>query len=179
MFWGRVQDYWLPFTSHTVRHRVPSGFNWTLTVTWMRPRIWAGLSNTCFVEQSSCSVTWQAMPQSGVIQRRSAVGILLYNQQHKAEHNYTVIKARYDQLATCESSEWAKTAIVFRLSAGPFDAWHKHLSACAVSVQRVTTQKHTCLNLIRLNVPSTSLSKLQNHNFCLFFGMGAKRGLSW
>jgi len=34
MFWGRVQDYWLPtprayfpFTSPTVRHRVPSGFN--------------------------------------------------------------------------------------------------------------------------------------------------------
>jgi hypothetical protein len=37
MFWGRVQDYWLPtplacspFSSPTVRHRVPSGFNWTL-----------------------------------------------------------------------------------------------------------------------------------------------------
>ena len=37
MFRGRVQDYWLPtpftcfpFTSPTVRHRVPSGFNWTL-----------------------------------------------------------------------------------------------------------------------------------------------------
>jgi len=37
MFWGRVQDYWLPtplacfpFTSPTVRHRVPSGFNWAL-----------------------------------------------------------------------------------------------------------------------------------------------------
>jgi hypothetical protein len=35
MFWGRMQDYWLPtalacfpFTSPTVRHRVPSGFNW-------------------------------------------------------------------------------------------------------------------------------------------------------
>jgi len=33
-FWGRVQDYWLPtplarfpFTSPTVRHRVPSGFS--------------------------------------------------------------------------------------------------------------------------------------------------------
>jgi len=38
MFWGRVQDYWLPiplacfpFTSPTVRLRVPSGFNWALT----------------------------------------------------------------------------------------------------------------------------------------------------
>ena len=37
MFWGRVQDFWLPnplacspFTSPTVRHRVPSGFNWAL-----------------------------------------------------------------------------------------------------------------------------------------------------
>jgi len=37
MFWGRVQDYWLPtplvcspFTSPTVRHRVPLGFNWAL-----------------------------------------------------------------------------------------------------------------------------------------------------
>jgi hypothetical protein len=37
MFWGRVLDYWLPtplvcfpFTSTTVRHRVPSGFNWAL-----------------------------------------------------------------------------------------------------------------------------------------------------
>jgi len=37
MFWGRGQDYWLPtplacfpFTSPTVRHRVPSGFNWAL-----------------------------------------------------------------------------------------------------------------------------------------------------
>ena len=37
MFCGRVQDYWLPiplacfpFTSPTVRHRVPSGFNWAL-----------------------------------------------------------------------------------------------------------------------------------------------------
>ena len=37
MFWGRVQDYWLstplacfPFTSPTVRHRVPSGFNWAV-----------------------------------------------------------------------------------------------------------------------------------------------------
>ena len=37
MFWGRVQDYWLPtqlacfpFTSPTVRHRVLSGFNWAL-----------------------------------------------------------------------------------------------------------------------------------------------------
>ena len=34
MFWGRVQDYWLPtplacfpFISPTVRHRVPLGFN--------------------------------------------------------------------------------------------------------------------------------------------------------
>jgi len=42
MFWGRVQDYWLPtplacfpFTSLPVRHRVPSGFNWALTrQTW-------------------------------------------------------------------------------------------------------------------------------------------------
>jgi len=40
MFWGRVQDYWLPtplacfpFTSPTVRHRVPSGFNWALLLT--------------------------------------------------------------------------------------------------------------------------------------------------
>jgi len=38
MFWGRVQDCWLPtplayfpFTSSTVHHRVPSGFNWALT----------------------------------------------------------------------------------------------------------------------------------------------------
>jgi len=37
MFWSRVQDYWLPtplacfpFTPPTVRHRVPSGFNWAL-----------------------------------------------------------------------------------------------------------------------------------------------------
>jgi len=39
VFWGRVQVYWLPtpltcfpFTSPTVRHRVPSGFNWALTM---------------------------------------------------------------------------------------------------------------------------------------------------
>ena len=39
VFWGRVQDYWLPtpfvcfpFTSPTVRHRVPSGFNWALPI---------------------------------------------------------------------------------------------------------------------------------------------------
>ena len=39
MFWGKVQDYWLPtplacflFTSLPVRHRVPSGFNWALPV---------------------------------------------------------------------------------------------------------------------------------------------------
>ena len=39
MFWGRMQDYWLPtplacfpFTYPTVRHRVPSGFNWAITV---------------------------------------------------------------------------------------------------------------------------------------------------
>jgi hypothetical protein len=38
MFRGTVQDYWLPtplacfpFTSPTVRHRVPSGFNWAIT----------------------------------------------------------------------------------------------------------------------------------------------------
>ena len=38
MFWGRVQGYWLPtplacfpITSPTVRHRVPSGFNWALS----------------------------------------------------------------------------------------------------------------------------------------------------
>ena len=38
MFWGRVQDYWLPaplacfpFTSPTVCHCVPSGFNWALS----------------------------------------------------------------------------------------------------------------------------------------------------
>ena len=37
MFWGREQDHWLPtplecflFTSPTVRHHVPSGFNWAL-----------------------------------------------------------------------------------------------------------------------------------------------------
>ena len=37
MFWGRVQDYWLPtplacfpFISPTVRHRVPSHFSWAL-----------------------------------------------------------------------------------------------------------------------------------------------------
>jgi len=41
MFWGRVQDCWLPtplacfpFTSPTVRHRVPSGFNWALLTAW-------------------------------------------------------------------------------------------------------------------------------------------------
>jgi len=44
IFWGRVQDYWLPiplscfpFTSPTVRRRVPSGFNWALPIyrsTW-------------------------------------------------------------------------------------------------------------------------------------------------
>jgi len=35
MFWGTVQDYWIPtplacfpYTSPTVPHRVPSGFNW-------------------------------------------------------------------------------------------------------------------------------------------------------
>ena len=40
MFRGRVQDYWLPtafacfpFTSPTMRHRVPSGFNWALPLT--------------------------------------------------------------------------------------------------------------------------------------------------
>jgi len=39
--WGRVQEYWLPtplacfpFTSPTVRHRVPSGFNWALPSTY-------------------------------------------------------------------------------------------------------------------------------------------------
>ena len=39
MFWGRVQEYWLPtplacfpFTSPTVRHRVPSRFNWALHI---------------------------------------------------------------------------------------------------------------------------------------------------
>jgi len=46
MFWGRVQDYWLPtplecfpFTSPTVRHCVPSGFNWALQMvgrSWWR-----------------------------------------------------------------------------------------------------------------------------------------------
>jgi len=37
VFRGRVQDYWLPtpfasfpLTSHPVRHRVPSHFNWSL-----------------------------------------------------------------------------------------------------------------------------------------------------
>jgi len=37
MFRGRLQDYWLPtplacfpFTSSTVRHRLPAGFNWAL-----------------------------------------------------------------------------------------------------------------------------------------------------
>jgi hypothetical protein len=37
VFRGTVQDYWLPtplacfpFTSPTVRHRVPSGFNWAI-----------------------------------------------------------------------------------------------------------------------------------------------------
>jgi len=42
IFWGRVQDYWLPiplacfpFTSPTVRHHVPSGFNWALLCTFM------------------------------------------------------------------------------------------------------------------------------------------------
>jgi hypothetical protein len=40
MFWGRVQDCWLPttltcftFTSPTGRHRVSSGFNWVLPST--------------------------------------------------------------------------------------------------------------------------------------------------
>jgi hypothetical protein len=43
MFWGRVQDCWLPtplacfpFTSHPVRHRVPSGFNWALLLNLVR-----------------------------------------------------------------------------------------------------------------------------------------------
>ena len=47
MFWGRVQDYWLPtplacfpFTSPTVCHRVPSGFNWALHIKckWIRKK---------------------------------------------------------------------------------------------------------------------------------------------
>jgi len=46
MFWGRVQDYWLPtplacfpFTSPPVHHRVTSGFNWALhkvIAKWLR-----------------------------------------------------------------------------------------------------------------------------------------------
>ena len=43
MFRGRVQDYWLPtpfasfpFTSPPVRHRVPSLFNWTVTLNQCR-----------------------------------------------------------------------------------------------------------------------------------------------
>jgi len=43
MFCGTVQDYWLPtplacfpFTSPTVHHRVPSGFNWALSAVTKR-----------------------------------------------------------------------------------------------------------------------------------------------
>jgi len=48
MFWGRVQDYWLPtpfasfpFTSLPVRHRVPSHFNRSLPRQW-RNGVFAG-----------------------------------------------------------------------------------------------------------------------------------------
>ena len=55
VFWGRVQDYWLPtplacfpFTSPTVRHRVPSGFNWAIlssvSVYTLLPLLCYGLS---------------------------------------------------------------------------------------------------------------------------------------
>ena len=46
MFRGRVQDYWLPtplacfpFTSPTVRYRVPSGFNWALLTDGMTQKV--------------------------------------------------------------------------------------------------------------------------------------------
>ena len=35
MFRGS-EEYWLPFTSPTVRHRVPSHFNWTLPKIYLR-----------------------------------------------------------------------------------------------------------------------------------------------
>ena len=61
MFWGRVQDYWLPtplacfpFTSPPVRHRVPSGFNWALlTPSFERP-IARLLSNALTLYDTCC-----------------------------------------------------------------------------------------------------------------------------
>jgi len=50
MFWGSVQDYWLPtplacfpFTSPTVRHSVPSHFNWAVPVdtAWCHSNKWS------------------------------------------------------------------------------------------------------------------------------------------
>ena len=53
MLWGIVQDYWLPtplacfpFTSPTVRHRVPSGFNWPLATKDQRPTQLLASSNS-------------------------------------------------------------------------------------------------------------------------------------
>jgi len=55
MFWGRVQDYWLPtpiarfpFTSPTVRYRVPSGFNCAL------PEMDGGIPDCSSIQFDKC-----------------------------------------------------------------------------------------------------------------------------
>jgi len=61
MFWGRVQDYWLPtplacfpFTSPTVRHRVLSGFNWPLPYLWQS----AVASQACYLYSMFRNIQW-------------------------------------------------------------------------------------------------------------------------
>jgi len=56
MFRGRVQDYWLPipltcfpFTSPTVRHRVPSHFNWTIPYTTSCTHSFISVLCSCFL----------------------------------------------------------------------------------------------------------------------------------
>jgi len=62
MFWGTVQDYWLPtplacfpFTSPTVRHRVPSHFNWTLPQSTSTTAALQGNHAGCSDQQHSSS----------------------------------------------------------------------------------------------------------------------------
>ena len=77
MFWGRVQDYWLPtplacspFTSPTVRHRVPSGFNWAL------PKVCLRLQTVHYFSSATYSRT--KLPEDDVNEHRNAFNLPLF-----------------------------------------------------------------------------------------------------
>jgi len=102
MFWGRVQDYWLPtpvacfpFTSPTVCYRVPSGFIWTLSVVSVTVTVTltAGSNNLWLVPDTVDTVIW--VPDGGWRYHPIHVSLTDINKLYIVVSCWTIIDSCY------------------------------------------------------------------------------------